>query len=78
MNFAFYYPTAPKISQESMPDGLYRPYFHGELVVEYRRSVASRKSSVAGVEAQTHVENIEEYVEPGTIYVHNFCYTQPE
>ncbi|XP_018304322.1 sodium/potassium/calcium exchanger 3 [Mycetomoellerius zeteki] len=59
----------PKISQESMPDGLYRPYFHGELVVEYRRSVASRKSSVAGVEAQTHVENIEEYVEPDTPFV---------
>ncbi|KYN26792.1 Sodium/potassium/calcium exchanger 3 [Trachymyrmex cornetzi] len=58
----------PKSNEESMPDGLYRPYFHGELVVEYRRSVASRKSSV-NVEAQNDVENIEEYVEPDTPFV---------
>jgi len=61
-----------------MPDGLYRPYFHGELMMEYRKSVASRKPSVINVETQNHVENIEEYVEPGIIYVYNFCYTQPE
>lgn len=67
MNFAFYYPTAPKSNEESMPDGLYRPYFHGELVAEYRKSIANRKPSINGVEAQSHVKesHVEEYVEPG-------------
>lgn len=62
MNFAFCYPIAAKNNGESMPDGLYRPYFHGELVVEYRKSIANRKPSTNGLEAQNHVE---EYVEPG-------------
>lgn len=57
-----------------MPDGLYRPYFHGELVAEYRKSVASRKSSANGVEAQNHMEKIEEYVEPGTIHTYNLLH----
>lgn len=54
-----------------MPDGLYRPYFHGELVAEYRKSVASRKPSVNGLEAQNYINEIEEYVEPGT-HARNF------
>ncbi|XP_012060888.1 PREDICTED: sodium/potassium/calcium exchanger 3-like [Atta cephalotes] len=61
--------STPKSNEESMPDGLYRPYFHGELMVEYRKSVASRKPSVTNVETQNHVENIEEYVEPDTPFV---------
>lgn len=70
--YEFYYPIVPKDKEESMPDGLYRPYFHGELVAEYRKSVASnggRKSSskTNDVEAQNHVEQTEEYVEPGII-----------
>lgn len=79
MNFAFCYPTAPKSNGECVPDspdGLYRPYFHGELVVEYRKSIASRKPSANAVEAQNHVEEIEEYVEPGTTYVRNLRYTR--
>jgi len=69
MNFAFCYSTASKSNEEPMPDGLYRPYFHGELVAEYRKSVASRKPSVNGLEAQNHIKEIEEYVEPDTPFV---------
>ncbi|KAL0118746.1 hypothetical protein PUN28_009427 [Cardiocondyla obscurior] len=59
-----------KNSEESMPDGLYRPYFHGELVMEYRRkSVVNRKTSVNNIEAQTHETEIEDYVEPDTPFV---------
>lgn len=54
-----------------MPDGLYRPYFHGELVAEYRKKSAAsmKKMSANGVEptvAQSNLETSEEYVEPGT------------
>jgi len=69
MNFALCYPTAPKGKEETMSDGLYRPYFHGELVAEYRKSIRrknSRKSSINNVEAQNQVEQAEEkYIEPG-------------
>jgi hypothetical protein len=69
MNFALYYPTAPKGKEETMSDGLYRPYFHGELVAEYRKSIRrnnSRKLSINNVEAQKQVEQVkEEYIEPG-------------
>lgn len=71
MNFALCYPTVSKNNGELTSDGLYRPYFHGELVVEYRKSIASRKPSVNGVEAQDHAQDIEEYVEPGTTYMRN-------
>lgn len=71
MNFALCYPTAPKDKEDSMSDGLYRPYFHGELVAEYRKSLrskSSRKPPANGVEAQRYPEEQadEEYVEPGT------------
>lgn len=74
--YEFCYPIVPKGKEESMPDGLYRPYFHGELVAEYRKkSVASnsgRKSSSANdVETPNHVEQADEYVEPG-IYIRSF------
>ncbi|XP_071553844.1 sodium/potassium/calcium exchanger 3 [Temnothorax nylanderi] len=60
----------PKSNGESMPDGLYRPYFHGELVVEYhRRSIANRKPSANDIETQNQVKEIEEYVEPDTPFV---------
>jgi len=68
--YEFCYPIVPKDKEESMPAGLYRPYFHGELVVEYRKSVVSngrKSSSVNDVEMQNHVEQVEEYVEPGII-----------
>lgn len=68
MNFALCYPTAPKDKEEQMSDGQYKPYFHGELVTEYKKSVANnkaRKLSANGVEAQNHIEQVEEYVEPG-------------
>ncbi|XP_012542250.1 sodium/potassium/calcium exchanger 3 [Monomorium pharaonis] len=60
----------PKSNGESMPDGLYKPYFHGELKMEYRKSIASRKpSNDNAVEAQNHIEKIEDYVEPDTPFV---------
>ncbi|KAL6254190.1 hypothetical protein P5V15_014812 [Pogonomyrmex californicus] len=59
----------PKSNEEPMPDGLYRPYFHGELVAEYRKSVASRNPSTNRIEAQDHVAKVEEYVEPDTPFV---------
>ncbi|XP_011877017.1 PREDICTED: sodium/potassium/calcium exchanger 3-like [Vollenhovia emeryi] len=60
----------PKCNGESMPDGLYRPYFHGELVAEYRKSIANRKPPTNGsIEAQNRVQQIEEYVEPDTPFV---------
>ncbi|XP_039307977.1 sodium/potassium/calcium exchanger 4 isoform X1 [Solenopsis invicta] len=66
----------PKSNGESMLDGFYRPYFHGELVAEYRKSVASRKHSADGIEAQNHIEKIEDYVEPGTIHACNLYATR--
>ncbi|KMQ94608.1 sodium potassium calcium exchanger 4-like protein [Lasius niger] len=73
-NRSFSEKEIPKGKEESMPDGLYRPYFHGELVAEYRKkSVASnsgRKSSSANdVETPNHVEQADEYVEPDTPFV---------
>ncbi|XP_072753160.1 sodium/potassium/calcium exchanger 4 isoform X2 [Anoplolepis gracilipes] len=64
----------PKDKEESMPDGMYKPYFHGELVAEYRKSVVSngghKSSSANDVETQNHVEQTsEEYVEPDTPFV---------
>lgn len=58
-----------------MPAGLYRPYFHGELVAEYRKSVVNngrKSSSVNDIEMQNHVEQVEEYVEPGIICAFQF------
>ncbi|XP_012219099.1 sodium/potassium/calcium exchanger 3-like [Linepithema humile] len=63
--------------EESMSNGLYRPYFHGELVAEYRKSIrqnGTRKPPTNDVEAnsvqvQNHVEQVEEYVEPDTPFV---------
>jgi len=78
MNFTLCYPTVPKNDEDSMSDGLYRPYFHGELVAEYRKSIASRKPSTSGAEAQNHIEKIEDYVEPGITCVRNLRYTQSE
>lgn len=68
MNFALCYPTASRSKEESMPDGLYRPFFHGELVAEYRKSVASngaRKFSVHGTDAENRMAPVADYVEPG-------------
>lgn len=58
-----------------MPDGLYRPYFHGELVAEYRKKSIAGNNGVqkppingaepARAEAPTSAEPVEEYVEPG-------------
>ncbi|XP_014489037.1 PREDICTED: sodium/potassium/calcium exchanger 3-like [Dinoponera quadriceps] len=71
---AFSGEKSPKNTEEPMIDGLYRPYFHGELVAEYRRksvtSNGARKPSAdRGAEAQSHVETAEEYVEPDTPFV---------
>lgn len=71
MNFALCYSTAPKSKEESITNGFYRPYFHGELVAEYRRksftnSGAQKAPTDHGVEAQNHVETADGYVEPGT------------
>lgn len=73
MNFALCYPIASENKEESMSNGLYRPYFHGELVAEYRKSTrrnGTQKPPTNDVEAnsvqtQNHVEQVEEYVEPG-------------
>ncbi|EZA57026.1 Sodium/potassium/calcium exchanger, partial [Ooceraea biroi] len=76
-NTVFAKTETPKHKEEnqSMPDGLYRPYFHGELVAEYRKSLRSNGSrkpmpSANGVEAQKQVEQAdEEYTEPDTPFV---------
>ncbi|XP_020283761.1 sodium/potassium/calcium exchanger 3-like [Pseudomyrmex gracilis] len=63
---------APKDKEEQMPDGRYKPYFHGELVTEYKKNVANikaQKPSANGVEAQKHVDKVEDYVEPDTPFV---------
>jgi len=71
MNLTFCYPTAAKDKEESMSNGFYRPYFHGELVAAYRKSIrfnGTQKPPVNDVEANNvhnHVEQVEEYVEPG-------------
>ncbi|XP_029166834.1 sodium/potassium/calcium exchanger 4-like isoform X2 [Nylanderia fulva] len=63
----------PKDKEESMPDGSYRPYFHGELVAEYRKKSLTSNSgrkSISDVETPNQiVEQAEEYVEPDTPFV---------
>jgi hypothetical protein len=71
MNFALL--IVSKGKEESMSNGLYRPYFHGELVVEYRKSIKLKHTQepptndveVNSVQTQNHVEQVEKYVEPG-------------
>ncbi|XP_046422704.1 sodium/potassium/calcium exchanger 4-like [Neodiprion fabricii] len=63
---------AKDIPEKNETFGTYRPYFHGELVIEYRHSLSVRTSmakpptngiSIKVIEA---AEPVEEYVEPGT------------
>ncbi|XP_046743569.1 sodium/potassium/calcium exchanger 4-like [Diprion similis] len=63
---------AKDIPEKDETFGTYRPYFHGELVIEYRHSVSVRtsmaKSQTNGfpIKAMEAAEPVEEYVEPGT------------
>lgn len=50
--------------------GTYRPYFHGELVAEYRNSISRASKAKAPTNGQTikaieAEEPVEEYQEPG-------------
>lgn len=54
-----------------MPHGTYKPFFHGELVIEYRNSlvkVANLKAAVNGEVPPSFKEALEVYVEPGMSY----------
>lgn len=50
-----------------MSHGIYKPFFHGELVIEYRNSLvktANYKAAVNG-EISPNFKELEVYVEPG-------------
>lgn len=63
----------PKPQEETMPEGMYRPYFHTELISEYRKSLTkSRKPStkpIPGAVESQDLEDLEEYKEPDTPFV---------
>ncbi|EFN77187.1 sodium/potassium/calcium exchanger 4 [Harpegnathos saltator] len=71
---AFSGDESPENKEEPMTDGLYRPYFHGELVAEYRKksltsNAVHKTSTDCAVEAQNHVKMTEEYIEPNTPFI---------
>ncbi|XP_066584447.1 sodium/potassium/calcium exchanger 4-like [Prorops nasuta] len=64
----------PSKDDDAMPEGLYRPYFHGELIIDYKRKSSARKSIKANgklndLEKQESIESLEDYVEPDTPFV---------
>lgn len=53
---------------EDMTFGTYRPYFHGELVAEYRNSMSQSTNLKPGIIVETSttiVKEVDVYVEPG-------------
>lgn len=57
-----------KKKHDVMPHGTYKPFFHGELVIEYRNSLvktANFKAVVNGEIPHSLKEPLEVYVEPG-------------
>ncbi|XP_033211118.1 sodium/potassium/calcium exchanger 4-like [Belonocnema kinseyi] len=61
-----------KKKHDTMPHGTYKPFFHGELVIEYRNSlakVANLKAAVNGEVPPNFKEALEIYVEPETIFI---------
>lgn len=57
-----------QVEQESMPSGVYRPFVHGELSIEYRKSLQSsrRKDADNGVTQNGNIEEkVDEYIAPG-------------
>ena len=51
-----------------MPQGIYRPFIHGELLVTYRNSLAKNANLKAAVNGEVNPdikEALEIYVEPG-------------
>lgn len=60
-----------KKKHDVMPHGTYKPFFHGELVIEYRNSLvktANFKAVVNGEIPHSLKEPLEVYVEPETIF----------
>lgn len=55
-----------------MVHGMYKPYVHGELIAEYRKSItkmAEQKSNnKSPEESQEKSNELVDYVEPGTYY----------
>ncbi|XP_015601790.1 sodium/potassium/calcium exchanger 4 [Cephus cinctus] len=61
---------SPDSPTNDLPVGTYKPFYHGELVLEYRKSFRkSHKKDPSNMEANTVIPEeppIEEYVEPDT------------
>ncbi|XP_012288710.1 sodium/potassium/calcium exchanger 3 [Orussus abietinus] len=57
----------PEDKTDPMPFGTYRPYFHGELMIEYRNSISKAGGKIPNGTARPdeHLEKLE-YVEPST------------
>ncbi|XP_011499735.1 PREDICTED: sodium/potassium/calcium exchanger 4-like [Ceratosolen solmsi marchali] len=53
----------------TMPFGTYKPYFHGELVTEYRNSISKIKAQSKQESGVNHVPTFEVYKEPDTIFM---------
>ncbi|XP_011313875.1 sodium/potassium/calcium exchanger 4-like [Fopius arisanus] len=53
---------------EDMPSGSYKPFVHGDLVIEYRKSIqhVKRKEMEEGKSCDKCTENVEEYIEPAS------------
>lgn len=52
-----------------MPFGTYKPYFHGELVTEYRNSLSKIKAQSNGKAGVNPKPILEVYTEPGELYI---------
>ncbi|KAG7201482.1 hypothetical protein KM043_004241 [Ampulex compressa] len=58
-----------KTEGESMSAGLYRPYFHSELIAEYRKSLTINNIKPSVGEQESCEDFTEEYTEPDTPFV---------
>ncbi|XP_014204826.1 sodium/potassium/calcium exchanger 4-like [Copidosoma floridanum] len=68
-----------KQESDAMPFGTYKPYFHGELVTEYRnslRKLKARSNGEAGADYLTPIPEV--YKEPETIFSWPSKCTSPE
>ncbi|XP_051166371.1 sodium/potassium/calcium exchanger 4-like [Leptopilina boulardi] len=62
--------TVDTKKHDVMPHGTYKPFFHGELVIEYRNSLVKNNNFKAAVngEISNFKEPLEVYIEPETIF----------
>jgi hypothetical protein len=65
INRLFNLTEAIKHENYTMPFGTYKPYFHGELVTEYRNSISKIKAQSKQESGLNNIPTLEVYKEPG-------------